>query len=139
MVEKTTIARPYARAAFEIAAAVGELKPWSELLTAAGLIVSDPGVKPLLTSPHVRPEQIAGLIAELCGDLVTDQRRNFLLVLAESYRLNVLPQIAEIFNRLKAEAENTIDVAITSAVPLDDKQKTNLSAIFKQITGQTEM
>ena len=136
MAEKTTIARPYARAAFEIAAAVGELKPWSELLTAAGLIVSDPGVKPLLTSPHVTPEQIAGLIAELCGDLVTDQRRNFLLVLAESYRLNVLPQIAEIFNRLKAEAENTIDVAITSAVPLDDKQKTNFAKALKKRLGR---
>ncbi len=136
MAEKTTIARPYARAAFEIASAEGELRAWSEMLVAAGLIVNDPGVKPLLTNPHVTPEQVAGLVADICGKLVNKDRRNFLLLLAESYRLNVLAQIAEIFNRLRAEAENVIDVDITSVVPLDDKRKKAFVSALKKRLGR---
>lgn len=132
MVEKVTLARPYAKAAFEVARERGEFARWSQMLAAAAAVISDPRVAKLVNSPRVKPEELIDLIAAASGDSMDEQTRNFMLTLAQNRRLGVLPQIAEIFEELRAEVENVADVHVTSAVELNDAQREQLAAALNK-------
>lgn len=132
MAEKATIARPYAKAAFASARQHHAFDRWSTVLATASSVVQDERVARLLTNPSVTPEQLSGLIADISGDSMTEQTRNFLSTLASNRRLALLPEIAAMFETLRAEAENTADVQVVSAVKLDDAQKQRLAAALKK-------
>lgn len=133
MAEKATIARPYAKAAFEYARQHGTLPRWSEALATASAVVADSQVAPLLGNPHVTPQQLVQLIAEIGGEGVVDERvRHFLETLAVNRRLNVLADIAAMFEVMRAEIENVADVEVTSAVELDEAQRQRLSAALRK-------
>ena len=119
MAEKSTIARPYAKALCELALGQKKLGEWSEALAVAATVVADERVKKLLTSPHVTVEQVADLVIGVVGVKLNEEGRNFIRVLAANRRLGYLPEIAAIFDKLRAAEENTVDVSVTSAVPLD--------------------
>jgi ATP synthase, F1 delta subunit len=126
MAEKVTLARPYARAAFESAREHKDFERWSQMLAAAATTVADERVVKLLSSPRVRPKDLVELVAEASG---ADERgRNFLSTLAQNRRLGVLPEVAAIYEELRAEVENITDVHVTSAVQLDETQRTRLTA-----------
>lgn len=128
MAEKITIARPYAKAAFESAREHDTLAQWSDFLARASAVVADDRVAKLLSSPRVAPAELVALIADVCGELVDEQAGNFLKVLAHNRRLGLLPEVAAIFETLRAEVENVADVHVMSAVPLDEVQRQRLSA-----------
>jgi F-type H+-transporting ATPase subunit delta len=132
MAEKATIARPYAKAAFQSARQHNALDRWSEVLATASSVVQDERVAPLLLSPRVTSEQLSGLIADIGGNALDDQSRNFIATLANNRRLALLPEIASMFEALRAEAENTADVQVVSAVQLNDAQKQRLAAALKK-------
>jgi F-type H+-transporting ATPase subunit delta len=131
MAEKVTIARPYAKAAFEYAREQGRFAPWSQMLSQAGAVVADPRVARLLLNPRVTPADLVGLIADVGGAL-DEQMRNFLDTLAQNRRLGLLPEIAASYELLRAEVENVADVHVTSAAPLDDAQRQRLLAALKK-------
>jgi F-type H+-transporting ATPase subunit delta len=132
MAEKATIARPYAKAAFEHALEHKSFARWSEVLAATAAVVQDGLVSPLLSNPRVTPSQIAAFIAEICGESMDENSRNFIGMLAGNRRLSLLPQIAEIYEKLRAEQENVADVQVTSAVALDGAQRQRLSAALQK-------
>jgi F-type H+-transporting ATPase subunit delta len=132
MAEKTTIARPYARAAFSYASEHKDFARWSELLGAASAVVSDPRVARLLNNPKVAPAQLVELIADVAGSKLDEQGRNFLNTLASNRRLSLLPHIAKMFETLRAEVENVVDVDVTSAVALNDAQRERFAGALKK-------
>lgn len=132
MVEKATIARPYAKAAFESAREHNAFERWSTVLAIASSVVQDERVAPLLSSPRVAPEELTGLIADLAGESMNDHTRNFLATLAGNRRLALLPEIAAKFEELRAEAENIADVQVISAVALDEAQRQRLATALKK-------
>ena len=132
MAEKVTIARPYAKAAFAYAQKQNALARWSELLAAASSFVQDEGVARLLTSPRVSPQQLADLVADGSAAGPQELARNFISTLAENRRLGYLPEIAAMYETLRADAENVADVEVTSAVPLDEAQRQRLGAALKK-------
>jgi F-type H+-transporting ATPase subunit delta len=131
MADKTTIARPYARAAFEEARENGGLQPWSQLLHTAAAVVHDPRVVPLLGNPAVTPEQLARLVTDIAGPGIGEDGRNFVRTLADNHRLDVLPEISALFEELKDTAEGVADVTVTSAAPLDAEQQQRLSEALR--------
>jgi F-type H+-transporting ATPase subunit delta len=132
MAEKVSIARPYAKAAFEFARERNALGAWSEALSTASAIIADERVAKLLSSPRITPEQLVGLIADIADTSLDEQCRNFLNTLAQNRRLDVLPEIAAIYEVLRAEVENTADVQVVSAVPLDDAQRQRLATALQK-------
>ncbi|HEY5807871.1 MAG TPA: F0F1 ATP synthase subunit delta [Povalibacter sp.] len=132
MAEKVTIARPYAKAAFEFARERNAFGAWSEVLSTSSAIVTDERVAKLLSNPRVTPDQLVGLIADIAGKSLDEQGRNFLNTLAQNRRFDVLPEIAAIYEVLRAEVENTADVQVVSAVPLDEAQRQRLAAALKK-------
>ena len=130
MAEKITLARPYAKAALEAARDSNAFSHWSEMLAAAATTVADERVVKLLSSPRVQPSDLVELIAQASG---ADERgRNFLIALAQNRRLGVLPEVAAIYNELRAEIENISEVHVTSAVQLDDAQRARMAAALKK-------
>lgn len=127
MADKTTIARPYARAAFEEAKATNRLAQWSEALRLGAAVVQDEQVQKLLGNPHVTPEQLAQLVLEIAGPHLDEAGRNFVHTLADNHRLGFLPEISAIFDELKDAEEGVVDVTVTSAAPLDDQQRRMLA------------
>jgi F-type H+-transporting ATPase subunit delta len=132
MAEKVTIARPYARAAFAAAQEHKALARWSELLAKASAVVTDETVAKLLTSPKVSAAQLVDLIGEAAGPALEEHGRNFLNTLALNHRLNLLPEIAAIYETLRADVENVADVQVISAVALDEAQRERLAGALRK-------
>jgi F-type H+-transporting ATPase subunit delta len=137
MADNSTIARPYARAAFEEAAQQKRLEPWSQALHIGAAVVEDPRVVALLGNPHVTPEQLAQLVTGIAGRKLGDEGANFVRTLAANRRLAVLPEIATRFDELKDLAEGVADVTITSAAPLDAEQQRTLAAALERRLKRT--
>lgn len=135
MAETTTIARPYARAAFEEAQASGELNRWSELLQAAAAVAADASMRSLLANPKVNHQEKANLLldicSEICKDGIPDAARNFIMLLAENLRLPALPQIAAIFEKLRADAEKTVQAQLVTAFAISDAQRKKIAKALK--------
>ncbi len=132
MADKTTVARPYAKAAFEEAKAGKHLGPWSVSLRTAATVVQDSRVHNLLGNPAVSTAELAKFVIDLAGPQLDEQGRNFVQTLAENRRLAYLPEISTLFDELKDEAESVIDVTVTSAAPLDNSQRETLSAALQR-------
>ena len=137
MADKSTIARPYAKAAFEEARERKKLGPWSQALRTAAAVVGDPRVEDLIGNPRVTPPELAALVIEIAGPQLEEEGRNFVRTLADNRRLALLPEISARFEELKAEAEGIVDVTVTSAAPLDDSQRDKLAAALERRLGRS--
>ena len=140
MADRSTIARPYARAAFQNAKAANRLGDWSEALNTGAAVVQDSRVQNLIGNPRVTSAELAKLVIDLAGPKLNEQGRNFVQTLAENRRLAILPEIAQIFGELKDAAEGVVDVTVTSAAPLDDQQQRTLSdALTKRLKREIRL
>jgi F-type H+-transporting ATPase subunit delta len=138
--ERATIARPYAKAAFQYARDANAFAEWSRGLEAAAEIVADPRVAPLGKSPAWSAADLAGLIIDVAGLKLDAGMQNFVRVLAENHRLLLLPEIAAHYEALRSAVENTIDVDVICAVPLDAAQSEKLErALGKRLKRQVRM
>ncbi|MCZ6761636.1 MAG: F0F1 ATP synthase subunit delta [Gammaproteobacteria bacterium] len=136
MAEKVTIARPYAKAVFALACEREKLAQWSEFLGNAASAVSDRRVADLLNSPRVTRAELADLIIELCGSQDDELAGNVIRVLAQYRRLNVLPEIVTLFEALRAEYENSVDVSLISALPVSQAQQDKIAAALRKRLGR---
>ncbi|MCB1588159.1 MAG: F0F1 ATP synthase subunit delta, partial [Xanthomonadales bacterium] len=99
-----TLARPYARAAFDLARGAGALAPWHEALQSAALLVADPASREWLDNPRLSVEQQAALFLPP-GEQLDSAFGRFLLLMSENGRLSLLSEISDLFAELRAEAE----------------------------------
>jgi len=132
MADRLTIARPYARAAFEEARADQRLGPWSQALAIAAVVVRDSRVEELLGNPHVTPEQLAQLLIGIAGTGLGAHGENFVRTLAANHRLAYLPEIAQLFDTFKDAAEGVADVTLTSAAALDDAERVKVTTALER-------
>lgn len=136
MSQAITVARPYAQAAFDEAQKKGELKSWSEMLHAAAEAVSQKDMQAIIGSTRVTAAKLNDLMFAVCGDKMSATAKNFIKLLVENKRLDVLPEILAIFETLKSEAEKNVDVVVTSAFDLTDAQKQKIAAALKVRMGR---
>ncbi len=128
----TTLARPYAKAAFGLAQdsdnGTGALAQWQSMLTLASEIAANEQVADVLDSPLVPIAQTVELIAAVGGERFDERFKAYLGVLGANRRLALLPEIASLFVRLKQQAEKQLQVRVVSATPLDDDQAKRMQA-----------
>ena len=87
MAELSTLARPYAKAAFEFAADAGDLQGWSKSLATAGAVAEQSAVVKFLSSPNATAAQQAAAVIDICGDAIGVTGQNFIAILSENRRL----------------------------------------------------
>lgn len=131
MTQPLTIARPYARAAFEFARAHAAETDWAGKLAYAAEASADPRVRALYGDPRVAPHALVSLF-QRDGDADGAAFGHFLELLADNRRLRELPEIAALFEQMKSNAEHVLKVRVRSAVPLDDDQATRLIEALKR-------
>ena len=134
MSEANTIARPYVQAAFEVAQKQADLKGWSALIHTLSDLMANADIRAVVSSPRIKRDQIEALILELAGVLNKEQS-NFVRVLAQGGRLTVAAEIAGMFEVLRAEAEKSAQVIISSAFVLNDVQQEKIAAALKVRLG----
>ena len=127
MAELSTLARPYARAAFEYAADAGDLQGWSSSLPVAAAVAQQDAVVKLLSSPSYTAAQQADKVTQICGDALTPKVLKYVQVLAENRRLRLLPHIYQQFEVLKANREKTIEVSVVAAQQISSEQQEKLA------------
>jgi F-type H+-transporting ATPase subunit delta len=137
MAELTTVARPYAKAAFAHARDKGQLGEWSAQLALAAALARDAEFAAYLSRPSMTVEQQIAAFIAAAGDALAEDGRNFVALLAQNKRIAALPDIAVIFEAMKAEAERTAQVEVTSAFEMTDDQKRMLSGQLAQRLGRT--
>jgi F-type H+-transporting ATPase subunit delta len=142
MADNITVARPYARALFELANDAGTLGPWSESLTVSGQLLADKALVEYLGNPEFNNEQrldfLTGLFAKAGADVFAGDDKhgtNFVKLLLENRRAAVMPEISTHFEALKAKVENSVDATVTSATKLSDSQVDEIRAALKTRLG----
>ncbi len=133
MIDKSTLARPYARAAFEYADADNALKAWHQFLKNAALIIRDQALIKLIQNPEISKTQLFQIIVSVLGEKNTAQpMQNFLHLLVVYRRINIIPEILSEFSLLLAEKEKTIDVCVTSSYPLSGTLQAKLTKALEK-------
>jgi F-type H+-transporting ATPase subunit delta len=128
MAELTTLARPYAKAAFEYARDSQSLAEWLPQLQLAAAVSRDSRMQALLRNPEKDGPQLASALADVCGEQLGDAVRKFLGVLAQNRRLLLLPQVTALFAGYKANFEKSVDVEVVSAFDLADDMTDKLAS-----------
>jgi len=127
----TTIARPYAKAAFDFAVEKQQLTQWSEMLAFAAEVTNNEQIHELLTS-SASAEKLAEIFIAICGEQFDTYGQNLIQVMAENGRLRALPEVFEQFVALKKEYEKNIDVEVISATELSEQQLSDISSKLEQ-------
>ncbi len=139
MSELTTVARPYAKAAFDFAVEQKALDKWSTMLGFAAEVAKNETVGTLLASGE-SPEKVAELFIQVCDDQLDEYGQNLLKLMAENGRLVALPEVSEIYQVLVNEYQKLADVYVTSAVELSDTQQQEVSsAMSKRLAREVRL
>ena len=128
MAEVLTIARPYAEAVFRLAKAGNTLSDWSIMLKLVAVVADDKRIRTLLGNPEVSAKRLGELFLDICGDKLSNEGRNFILLLVESKRVEVLPEVSELFEQLKTQHEGVLEAKVASAFAMTDEQLKDLVA-----------
>jgi F-type H+-transporting ATPase subunit delta len=130
MAELSTLARPYAKAAFEYARDKNALSQWSEQLATAAAVTQDSAMEAVLNNPSLTAEQQAQTLCDVCGEALAVEARNYIVILASNKRLALLPEINALFAQYKANQEKSVDVEVVSAFDLADAARDKLADVL---------
>ncbi|UNU72704.1 F0F1 ATP synthase subunit delta [Moraxella nasovis] len=139
MAELSTLARPYAKAAFDYAKEQNVINPWEDFLSVASSIVSDEDYVSLLSNPAISAKQKAAVLIDVhnaqAATPASEALVNFTIQLSEQNRLALLPEVLTHYSKLKSNELKQIDAYVTSAYPLTSEQRQTLQEKLAISTG----
>lgn len=138
MSELTTIARPYAKAAFDFAIEQSAVEKWTEMLGFAAAVAEDKTVKAYLSS-SLSAQKLADTVISICGEQLDQYGQNLIRLMAENKRLSAIPTVFEEFKHYVEEHQAIAEVEVTSAQPLNATQIEKLQLQWKKISSQSEI
>ena len=136
MAEPSTIARPYAEAAFKLADAQGKLADWSAALGNLAAVAADARVRAAIGDPNLPAAKVAGMFIAILEGKLSGEAENFVRVLAENGRLEVLGEIRGQYEVLKNEREGVVEAEVYTAFEMDQAQTADLVARLEKKTGR---
>jgi F-type H+-transporting ATPase subunit delta len=137
MARRTTAARRYAEAAFEVARRDGTVEAWRrELDTTAG-ILGDEEVLRGLVNPAMPLEEREAIVSRALEAGASRPVRNLVLLLLRRGRLELLPRVAAEFDRLDDRRLGITHATATSAAPLAEDEVRALTSRLERLTGGT--
>ena len=136
MAEPSTIARPYAEAAFRLADAQGKLADWAVAIANLSAVAADERVRAAIGDPNIPAAKVAGLIIGILSGKLSGETENFVRLLAENGRLDVLAEIRSQYEALKNEREGVVEAEITTAFEMDQAQLADLVSRLEKKTGR---
>ncbi len=139
MAEKNTLARPYAKAAFEFASQTTTFAEWSTVLNVLALIANDPRVVELLKDRSIPVTVIVDFFKGISENFVEKNEHycNFIAILAQQNRLKVLPEIRKLYEEMRANAEKTAEVHFVTAISLNEAEREMFKKMLEQYLSRT--
>jgi len=137
VIEPTTLARPYARAAFQYAVENGAVDSWHGALETLAAVVADPTVAKALDDPASTGIQRADIVSAVLGDDIPTGVAQFVTVMAENHRLTLAAEVAALFAELKSVLDAAANVTVTSAFDVPEATLEQLSATLTTKLGKT--
>ena len=126
----------FAEAAFAVAQDAQQLDAWLAALDQAAAVFENHAAALFLTSPVVPAQKKRAVLSELLPGLPPDVGR-FLAILARRDRLELVPEIAQAFQRLLNEHRGIAVAQVTTAVQIDERQKATIASRLGQRVGKT--
>jgi F-type H+-transporting ATPase subunit delta len=136
MAEPSTIARPYAEAAFRLADAQGKLAEWSDALANLAAVAADGRIRAAVGDPNLPDAKVAGLFIGVLAGKLSGEAENFVRVLTENGRLGVLAEIRAQYEVLRNEREGVVEADISTAFEMDAAQLADLVSRLEKKTGR---
>jgi len=130
----TTLARPYAKAAFDFAKNAGLVESWLKQLTVSAGLASIEKVATLFSSPHKNNDQLVGMLA---GDDADVGYKNLIQLMADNNRLALLPDMVNVFKLISEQDAKVLSAEVFTAAELDQKQLDSINASLSKRTGKT--
>ena len=128
--------RIYARALFDAANDRDRLAGVrADLADFVAAVEQVPELRALLRDPVLDPKEKAGALDSILGG-VDELVRNFLLLVAEKNRTAQIEEIAREFDRLVAAEERRLEVELTTAFELSDKEAKSIVAQIEKASGR---
>ncbi len=132
---KRTYARRYSQAVFSIAREKNELDRWQSDLRKIATVGDDAQFIALLENPKVRFEDKAKLLSKALGD-VNPLALNLVYLLVTKGRLGMVADIADEYQRLLDSYRGIERAEVTTAIPLDDKDRRKLEERLGAVVGK---
>lgn len=136
MSEYQAIARPYAQAVFELAKDAGDFHSWSSVLAYVAAIAADPQIRELAHNPRVDSETICQLFEDIYEGELFPEAKKFIRLIVDSDRIFALPDVANQFEKMRADAEGTIEAELISALAVNDDQKAKITKFLSKRLGR---
>ena len=136
MAEISTIARPYAVAAYKLGKQQKALAKWSEMLSFATQVANDSKMHTYINDPKVVASDLQTTFLKVCGDKLNENAQNLIKVLVEYGRLSILPAITSAFEELKAQDEGVLEAQIIAASKLSATETKDLVKRLEQKFGK---
>ncbi len=137
MADQTNLARPYAKAIFELAQEQGDLAGWSDQLELLSVIAATNETLSFISNPQISDADVVDLISAVAGDNLSAEAGNMVRLLVRNGRVEVLPEIYRAYVVLKDEAESIIEAQMTTASNIDDSQKQQFAEVLQKNLGRT--
>lgn len=131
MAEISTIARPYAQAAFDVACSEGKLVEWESFLRGLSVVASNAEVQDLTNNPQTSSAQVSSLF-EAAVPSMTESMHNFLNVVASEGRVSALPAVYLAFCVRKNNFEGSANAYLVSAYAISDLEIADLMSLLEK-------
>lgn len=132
MAELSTLARPYAEAAFKRAKQTSSARAWSDALQFMSAVVQDLQLAEIIGNPRIAKHKVEGLLLDICQDQIHDEAKNLLRILVENGKLTLLPKISALYEEHKAEEEGYVNVDLYSAYSLTKAEQGKYIAMLEK-------
>ena len=128
------IAKRYVKALSSVSNDISVIADVLNVLTEA---ISAPEVQTVLHSPMVNAEKKTEMILSALGDNAGTTLVNFIKILGENKRLDLIPAIAKVLNADLQKVANKYEGVLKSKETLDAKALGELEETLKKYTGST--
>jgi F-type H+-transporting ATPase subunit delta len=137
MAEIATLARPYAEAVFQIAKEETSFDVWSENLDFLMQVIGDPFMIQVIKNPLVSKEELRHVLLDVCNEKIsTGVGQNLIKLLLDNGRLDIIPQLVQQYEQLKAEHLGYVKVDIISTYTVESHQLQTIEAVLKERLGK---
>jgi F-type H+-transporting ATPase subunit delta len=128
----------YANALADIALAQGAAEPATKQLADFGAAYAESAeLRTFLGSPSISTEAKHGVLEKISARIGASKIiRNFLFVIADHHRAHILPEIIAAFQQVIRQRQGVAEAEISSAVLLNDAQKTQFASSLTKLTGK---
>lgn len=130
MKHMNTMARPYAKAIFELAADKEQLQDWKTFLLEVKSLVTQPEIEAILRHPKLDMAKVYSIFSETLDLEPEGEFANLLKMLTNKARLELLPFIVDEFIHYKEEYQNTLNIHVKTALELTQEQQQNLKQML---------